>query len=463
MRHIPPFVLLFLSGILYILVVAGIFSILQNESVYNNTLGKISSTERRANGDIQTVKAPFLHITPENLRHWDAPHYERIKDTGYWMGKEDRNYLFAFYPGFPLVWKILGLDIRWICLFNYLLYISGLVILFSVFLRHLNSSQQLILFLLLISLPSTVVFLIPYSEAVFFFLISLGIWAYMKDKVWLLFPSIMFATMTRRASFLLIGASLAAVIIMFIRHRNSRLLIYDLLTLVFPILAGTFCISIIQYLAGSGSFFSFIRVTGSFSQKLGLPTGIYDWSHNSFPMNIGVLFIFIPLVIAHLGLFLWQSIKHNQQQIQDSRTHKKIVLSLLSCWYSIAAIAFILLYQGGILNSTFRGILCTPFFFICLIFMRESEYHFRTNFILFILFTALGLIIFLTAPYTSNTFRFGYLSLPMLIICVGIWLVHRKMELKSGIIIGSLGWIFLSATLVSYLFDIFLGNGWIYT
>src|SRR5579872_300456 len=95
-------------------------------------------------------------LNQESFLHWDAEHYYWIKNNGY------EGFRVAFFPLFPMLWKVTSLSIYGVVLFNALLFLLSFY-----FLARLFSLPPLHI-LLYLSIPSFFFFYLPYSESVFF-------------------------------------------------------------------------------------------------------------------------------------------------------------------------------------------------------------------------------------------------------------------------------------------------------
>jgi hypothetical protein len=459
MKSYRESLILFGIGVLFFILIFVVFGALQNDFIYRHTLGKIAKTEHKINGEIKDIKEPFLEITNENLHHWDVEHYERIKKTGY--AKQDY-FLYAFYPLFPYIWRLSMLDTRWICFLNYIFYIIGILFIFSSFASKFSFKERALFFILLISLPSSVVFVMPYSEAVFFLTLAIAIWAYLKERFWIYFLFLILACMTRRASFLLFGAAIFSSIFLLLKHRDLKLCLTDLWQLCLPIIIGTAAVSFVQYQSGSGSFLTFIKVTDMFASKLAIPTVLRDWSQNSYPLNMAILFVFMPLVVLSIVLITIKSLR-NKDAINYKMDHKKELFAMMAGGYFVLAMTFILLFQGGSLNSTFRGIICTPFFIIFLFYLNQtftSQSYFNK---LLLILAIIAVFFFLTGSYTAHPFRFSYISHLLLILLIFVWINIDKIAKNRFLYYNLFIWLLFSVTLFVSYFNAFLGDGWVFT
>ncbi|HSY75642.1 MAG TPA: hypothetical protein VK890_02230, partial [Bacteroidia bacterium] len=131
-----------------------VFDLLQQPIVYNNTLGRISDNYERV-GNIQRytinkVNKPFNDVTESNAYNWDAAHYLKIRDSLY--NGIDPHYAdrYAFYPFFPMIWKISGIRSHHISFVNYLLFGLSLIILSQLFMKDKPTDMFFFILALLI-------------------------------------------------------------------------------------------------------------------------------------------------------------------------------------------------------------------------------------------------------------------------------------------------------------------------
>ena len=113
-----------LIPVVFILLFYGIFSLLQNETTYQTTLGKITQTYQRMDDqwDITDVDMPFKSIDEKNLVNWDAVAYNYQKDNA--PREEEVKSSYGFFPMFPWIWKLTGISVKYIGVFNFLIFAS---------------------------------------------------------------------------------------------------------------------------------------------------------------------------------------------------------------------------------------------------------------------------------------------------------------------------------------------------
>src|SRR5690606_15706247 len=104
----------------------------------------------------------YVHTIPNenNLLNYDAKWYHSIATEGYRYIQGMCN--IAFFPLFPLVWKTLKVSEATISLFNFCVFAGAFVWLFK------SGKFSIWSLLFMLTLPSTIFFALPYSEAVFF-------------------------------------------------------------------------------------------------------------------------------------------------------------------------------------------------------------------------------------------------------------------------------------------------------
>ena len=126
-REIP----LMISGAaLLLLLIIMFYALFQQERIYRSTMVFINENYRNDEGRIYKSKVPYEKFSSDKMFRWDAAHYRRIKESGYkFSSEEGGDFIFAFFPLFPLAWRLSGLTAVQISLINYLLWITSLIML----------------------------------------------------------------------------------------------------------------------------------------------------------------------------------------------------------------------------------------------------------------------------------------------------------------------------------------------
>jgi hypothetical protein len=448
-----------LSFILFSMVCAGLYFLFQNENVYHKSLGKISKNWVNEHGNILLKDTQFVAFSAEEYIQWDAKHYRNIAENSYDVKKSGGDYIYAFFPLLPFLMNQFALSGVGLLVFLLFLFLSGLLLLYKL----IPQAKTKMPFYLVFSLPVLVIFSIPYTEALYFFLVSVAILGLLKRNIPVYALAIVFASMTRPSASILLVALVCTEIYFLWFHRNIRHFLKELSWKTLPILGGTAIVSFIQYRTGSGSWFKFLEVQKYWDNKLGLPSGLRDWSHEGFAMHVAIL------VLLFIPLFIW-FVKILKHDFHLSKTYSIEVvkramfqqLELLSALYVFGNILFILLFRDGSLHCMFRFALCNPFFFY--LFFRSWK---RIQSISLIrkrnwaIALSLATIVALwTIPY-SMKWNFSDIGGVLMIIAFNLWLFQ---EFKTHKIyrLALLSGIALNALWLAYMFNMYLSSGWIY-
>lgn len=144
----------------------------------------------------------MLPVKPNavNLRSWDVVFYDSIAHGGYKHNSDNT----GFFVLFPLLWKISGLNIWGICLLNTLCFALGFA-----FLSRALSVTDKVMYLLWLTLPPVYFFFLPYTEALFFLLGAIILYAVKKERPVLLWISLFLISLVRPTASMLIPAFLA--------------------------------------------------------------------------------------------------------------------------------------------------------------------------------------------------------------------------------------------------------------
>ncbi len=460
---------LFIVAIVNLIVFVIIFSLLGNAPIYENTLSKVSHNYKRVKVDgvtqIQHSKDAFVDLTPERFRNWDADIYYNIKEHLY--SKDDGGFILvkgAFFPLFPLVWKFTGLNGLLISLLNYLLFSVSLIIFVKYYLKN-REKDQLLIYTLLLTLPSTVIFFIPYTEALFMFTMALALLGHSQKKYALYFIACTAMAMLRPAVLIILLAIIAVEILSWFRHRKTKEFISSLIRMSLPFITGTILSLLIQNIS-SGSFNTMTLAQTYWEGKIGFFSEISDWSIEGFGMNVFALFfIAIPalaiLFYTLLNRTLFKSF-YNKQLV--TRDDSGLVFFLISIFYLSTVLIFILLTAQGNLHSFFRFTMCSPAFYIVGIYFLSKQKGHCTNFTSFLAFIpAILLGNFLwNVDFGGSRMDFAYAGMYLAVISFYLLFFLGYM---NNVLRWSLSIVVILASIVwsSYLLNIFLNEGWIFT
>lgn len=198
-----------------------------------------------------------------NLIQWDAKWYDKIVEYGYYY-KTDQMSTMAFFPLFPLLWKLSGLNAVGISIVNMLLFLLS----FRVLAGYIKLDFRLCL--IFIISPCFVFCIIPYSEALFFlgstvFLIGLN-----KQDHKLTVTGIVIAAFTRSISMVFIVSLLFTYLTATYSKATFKSLVRQYLLYFLLLVAILFTVFLIQYFV-TGQWLVFFKVQRLWNRELRMP------------------------------------------------------------------------------------------------------------------------------------------------------------------------------------------------
>lgn len=451
-----------------------IFKLLQNETIFNKTLGKIAITYLNTSDPGQTIKTtdmlktsnPYTNLDEANFHNWDVVFFKYMAENGY--GKDESwpgIGTYAFSPLFPFIWKLTHLPASIISIFNYLLFAFSIIILSSLFLstKDFGKFDQLIIFTFALTLPTVFSFYLPYCESTFIFTMSVALWGLSKNKYWVFFIGLLLFTLSR-PSFIIFGLAFILTDIYFlILNRNFKVFFKELWLKISPILLGVFITFFIQYLY-SGNFLKMFEVHDRFwKHYFQMPTRISDWSTEGYGMNIFA----ICCVVLPSGLFVLSFLKErfsfsNKSAISlFSNESSRDYLFIVSIAYFFGNFLFVLFTQGGNLNGIHRYVLVSPFFYVFLFILlsKLKTISYKYLPILMVSLVYLGFMLLIHGHYQHKiTFLdAGY----FLLVLSMAYIIFYNSMLKLIKISLLIVLVFSNTVWLTYLFNHFLNNSFI--
>ncbi|MFD2872770.1 hypothetical protein ACFS5N_09840 [Mucilaginibacter ximonensis] len=342
----------------------------------------------------------FLHVfyqskyvapTPNNLIRCDAYWYYTIKEFGYLYTQDSASNL-AFFPLFPLVWRLTGLDILLISVFNLIIFCFSLAFLLKEQKLHHN------IILLLLSFPSFIFFAVPYSESLFFLFCTLIVTGYKKDSIWLLCIGLFGAALTRSVCVIFVPAIILCELLNYGSKKTLRLRFLQTVYKLWASLGGLFLAGV--YMArNDGKWFYFIELQKYWRRHWIIPqfplttiaaNRVLGLDGIAFTCGVLAIFFIVRWVLAHI-------------------TKKKpLLLSAVN-----QSVLFSALYIAGvtILDTSFsfnlgkstsiwsinRHVMCTPFTLIFVIYLYQGFSPKLKEGVILILLTLFGF--FFTGVY----------------------------------------------------------------
>ena len=328
--------------------------------------------------------------------HWDAMHYQTIRDHGYGTG------MVAFFPLFPLLWKLSFAGSIGISILNGLIYITSFSWLASIF----NIDQKRVL--LLASTPSLIFMFLPFSEAVFFLSCTILLAGLVKKQTFMMITGILLAGLTRPVATVFIPSLL---LMYFLQKGNLKNEIQLLLKLSGVCIAVFILLLFIQYLQ-TGEWFIFFKVQRNWENYLRLPEfPLSSWA-GGLIVRLDALAFFAGIAAGFYILYLlYRKLKSGIQE-----TNPALLFSL--CYLSFMAL-IVLFTRGGVLNSLNRYIFCTAFFIVALHELLNSKGFSGKTVLLIFLSTGIFWLLFGSYVHIQTILKFMLISLYLvLLFCI---------------------------------------------
>ncbi len=305
-------------------------------------------------------------LSEHNFINWDAGHYNSIRKTGY------HGFLLAFFPFFPMLWKLFSLSIYGVVLMNVLIYFTA----FYFLIKPLKlKALELFLFL---SIPSAIFFYLPYSEAVFFACSVILLLGIKKDKLPMILLGLFLCVLTRPSFTVLIPSLLILEFFGVTRKEKiyQRILLYIIVSLT-----GLAVVGFIQY-CYTNKWFEFFEVQKGWGNHLQVPNfPLTSWGGNMIVRLDGIAFA-IGLVSGVFLLLNILKIKINKNSIIPNDV-------LFSLAYLGGMTLTVFLFRGGSLFSLNRFIFATPFILIAVNFFLKSDFIISYKHLLILFFIML--------------------------------------------------------------------------
>lgn len=365
-------------------------------------------------------------INRNSFLNWDAAHYLDIAQNGY-SGSQ-----FAFFPLFPLFWRIIGLGIFPIIAFNGILFILSGSLLATVFefpAKH---------YLLMLTFPSIIFMFLPYSEALFFFGCVLSLVGIKKQRHQIGFAGMVVASLARPVIYLFLPALVIIMLLVKKRGDTRRLFIYLLGALL-----GLATVIILQFML-THDWLAFFHSQQGWGNNLRLPHfHLSTWGGDNIVMLDATAFLTgIASTFMLVRMFL-------------RRKHINFDIPFLFSILYLAGICWIVLFtRGGMLFSLNRFVFATPFFFIAFSVLLKYKCTLKEYILIFLLLNAFWLL-FGSYVHIQQVLR--YLLLTIYLICIVLITNPKKIISHLAFCIIMLGDIFLQV----YFYLRFLNGGWL--
>jgi len=447
-----------------------IFKMLQRPAIYDSTLKKITHTYVRDSVNkalVWKVNKPYYYRDNKNALRWDGVCYYDISVNYYNRG----DWKYSFFPLFPLFWKIFSFGIQYIGLINYLLFALSIILLSKYFFKDqtLSFLENICVFVVALVLPPIVTYYLPYADALFTLTFALALWGLIKNKYWLFFVFIQLFAMTRPV-FMIVGLAFIIIdIFYFFKHRNFSHFIKELSLKLYPLLLGTFIVFFLFYL-NSGSFTKYFESNSvHWKVAFSIPHKITDWSAEGFGMNVfTIFFILIPSLIIFINNFikLLRSEKTNELPtvFKGDLSFIKEYFFNFSVVYFWGIFFYVIFFQNGSLNGLNRYIFASPFTYIYLFGIVQVLKKVNTNTFLILtnFLLVASLIMLCSFPKLDPALNFNDSGFFTLFLDF-IFLYSMKFMKNYWKIISLSIIVFYNIIWITYLYNIYLCDGWIFT
>ncbi len=441
------------------------FSLLRIPSIYESTISDISYNYANGPNGITINNEPFQYVSHEKVDFlaWDAWGYYNIKE-GMYSIEESSNY--AFFPLFPIIWNLSGLSPKYIVFLNYSLFVIGLLFIFSLF-PNTSSLQTSINSALLLLLPLNVVYMVPYTEALFFVTLSIAFWGIVKKKPVVVFIAFFLNAATRPSGQILLMSMFVVDLVYILRTGfRTKCFIKDFLTRYLSIILGTTTVLILQKIQGSPEFFSFYTLQKEiWDLYLSWPKEFSDWSKESFSINYALVFIMVLPVLFYLvrsGLsVVVKKIDFPQYPEEDEDNSRMEFVVFLSAVFIFGMFLITFLYRHGSLNTLSRYTMCTPcFVFVVMALKKLADSDIIKPILAWLALFIISIYLLRFVPY-SNAITFQWLGFGLVFFFVLLIILQRYIDtLLYKIGVGS--YVFFAVIWQAYLLNMYICKGYIF-
>lgn len=341
-------------------------------------------------------------LNEAHFLNWDAEHYFWIKENGY------EGFRVAFFPFFPLLWRMLSCSIFGIVLVNALVFLIS----FYFIVKSLNTSTfETLLYL---SIPSCIFFFLPYTESFYFAFSTVIIYGIRKEKRVLVWIGIFLCVLTRPSFIFIVPALILTDL--YYKKLNLKLILMLALYVFIALFGLTFVFSVHFYYTGNWfSYFEMSKGWGGVFHFLKLP--FTSWGGDLIARFDGVSMLF-GIFSGLLLFFIFLKTPYSKRHL----IAKEVVFSLI---YLFGVTVFIIL-RGGMLFSLNRFIFASPFIIIGVNFWLNQTSFIKGKQLLYIFgFICLFWLLFGSYVHIQTFIKYFLLSIYVVLIFV------VKLENKS--------------------------------
>ena len=455
-----------------ILITFSAFALLQDETMFKNTLGKLTYNYGHVNNNeaspIVETKKPYEKINASNIYRWDAKLYRSVSDSMYVNSDFYFKERLAFYPLFPMLWKISRIDSPLIFVVNYALFVLSLVLLLRLLVN--DSKDNVFIYLVALLLPSAMIYYLPYAESLFLLTLVLSIVGLFKQKYWLFFLGALAFSMTRPAAQIYLFVIIAVDIRYLFIHKKVSFFLKEVSLKISPFILGILLVTFIQY-SYCGSWTAYFDALTFWPTESGFFNTITDWSVEGFGMTVfAIFFLAIPCFIYSIIWGIRTFLKDEQGRVlppslfSGNREWIKEYVFNTSVLFIAGNLLYTFLTSGNVLNGFYRYTMCVPPFYIVLFMSYEKmkQVSLKYKMIAFGLCLAAMIVFLSNVIYGDNRFRFPYVGLYLSVLLALFILIKPYVSYRGK-------WLIILLLLLpcilwhTYLFNMYLCNGWLFT
>lgn len=331
-----------------------------------------------------------------NLLNWDGEFNYSIMEDGYeYIPYSGSN--MAFFPLFPLFWKLTSFSAIWISALNFAVFLCAI---FWLFKTEKVSGQQL---LFILSIPSFIFFALPYSESAFFLSAVLIVVGYRDENPTLKNLGFFLASLAKSVSIVLIPA---IILCEFISHsyQQSRPKNHKPIYLsIGSSILGVFIVGLVQGIQ-TGKWFYFFEMQQFWGRR---------WIIPEIPLHTPVAYDAIAWIFGVFAIYF--CFKHflsiyfpKMTGNQNAVLTKPVFFSLMFMSATTILDTFFTYNMGGAnLWSLNRHLFCTPFTVVFIIWLIRDFQPTKSDCIF--IFSMLTFGLYLTDAYLSYKITFCYI------------------------------------------------------
>ncbi len=313
--------------------------------------------------------------TNETVMHWDANWYDSIVKEGY-VYHEGAQSNMAFFPLFPLLWKLSGLSPLSMSALNLAFMLAGMLLLWKTYRFDGNT------LLLLLSVPSLFFCYLPYAEALFFLSGALIIYG-LHRRHWLAVAGVFLSGLIRSVSLIFIPIILFAKLYQYEARKNNRKLFMETGSLILATIASQMVVQYLQF-RQTGEFFAIFKVLKAWDRVLSLPHFyLTTWGGARLIWLDGLALLTGILAGIFCLRFLVEKLKNSKQ-----KHHPALLFSL--AYLTVVSIT-VLMYSGKepqgntSIISLNRYVFATPFFSVFLLELWKKNIAHKKSLLYFLL------------------------------------------------------------------------------